>query len=84
MNEELLGALAECDNDDLNARTGVRELTSRDIYDWAKDDAGLTAPSAKAFSGWMCVVWYDFNEDCDLTNRQVLEGALAEWCGGRS
>jgi hypothetical protein len=57
-----------------------------DILSWALDPngGGLPAASAMAFTAWLDENWNDFSEDTEVTVEQVLQGAVADWCGGRT
>jgi hypothetical protein len=48
------------------------------IFAFVREENELPPESATAFASWLHEVWDSFNEDGDLTNRQVLEGALFE------
>lgn len=79
MDRELLKALAEME--DGEDRPGVKSLTVHDIREWAEGDGGLPAVSARPFATWLNEVFYDWNEDGEATNEQVLKGARAYWVG---
>lgn len=53
--------------------------------DWAldPDHGGLPRSSAKAFADWLDNVWDEWTEDPTTTTKDVLEGAVTDWCGGR-
>ncbi|GAA5033260.1 hypothetical protein [Streptomyces siamensis] len=73
-------ALAEC-GDDLDDRPEVQPVTETMIRVHVIDSGELPEYSARPFASWLYEVWNDFNEDGDLTNGQVIEGALAGWRG---
>ena len=54
------------------------------ILAWAQepDHGGLPERSARAFADWLSGVWADWTEE-PITVKDVLEGAVTEWCGGR-
>lgn len=79
MNRTLLKALAEMEDGD--DRPGVKALTLNDIREWAEDEGGLPAVSARPFAAWLNEVFYSFNEDGECTNEDVLKGARAHWVG---
>lgn len=79
MNQSLLKALAEMEDGD--DRPGVKALARNDIREWAEDAGGLPAVSARPFAAWLNEVFYEWNEDGELTNEQVLKGARAHWVG---
>jgi hypothetical protein len=56
------------------------------ILDWAldPDHGGLPRASAQPFANWLNNVWDDWAEDPQTTTREVLEGAITDWCGGRT
>lgn len=79
VNRKKMKAQAEMhDGDD---RSGVMALEEHEIRDWALADGGLPGPSARAFASWINTVFFDWNEDGELTNEQVLKGARANWVG---
>ncbi|WP_086559953.1 hypothetical protein [Streptomyces africanus] len=81
MNRATLKALAEMGPGD--DRPGVKAITRGDIREWAEGDGGLPAVSARPFAAWLDEeAFYDFNEDGDKTNEEVLKGARAHWVGG--
>lgn len=56
------------------------------IIAWAQDPeyGGLPERSARGFADWLSNEWANWTEEPDRTVKQILEGAVAEWCGGRS
>jgi hypothetical protein len=85
MSEKLnLDALAACGDPELDARPEVQDVTSEMIRDWVLETKELTIPeSATAFAEWLDEFWTARNEDADLTNGEVILGALYDWRGGR-
>jgi hypothetical protein len=81
MNKNLLKALAEMEDGD--DRPGVKALSTYDIREWAEDPhgGGLPAVSADAFAKWLDGVFYDWSEDGETTNEDILKGARAHWVG---
>lgn len=79
MNRATLKAPAEMEPGD--DRPGVKALEHDDIREWAEGDGGLPAVSARPFADWLDDAFYDFNEDGDKTNEDVLKGARAHWVG---
>ncbi len=73
-------ALAECGYD-LDDRPQVQAVTEMMICEYVIEAGELPRYSAAPFAAWLAEVWNDFNEDGDLTNRQVIAGALADWRG---
>lgn len=53
---------------------------------WARDPehGGLPLESARGFANWLSNCWADWTEDPEATVKDVLEGAVTEWCGGRT
>jgi len=57
---------------------------------WAQDADGGQLPreSAQPFANWIHNVWDDFlgedEENDGVTTRKILEGAVEQWCGGRT
>lgn len=76
-----LNALAECEDDELNERPEVQEVTQEMILSWAISEHELPPYSAKPFSHWIHDTWNEFNEDGDSTVGDVLRGGLADWRG---
>lgn len=74
-------ALAECGDSELDERPGVQPVTAHDIRDYVIDTDELPRFTAAVFANWLDENWNDFNEDGDLTNGQVIRGALSEWSG---
>lgn len=58
----------------------------RFIRDWALDPehGGLPNVSGQAFAQWLDHVWENWTEDPEIPVKDVLEGAVEDWCGGRS
>lgn len=56
------------------------------IREWALDPeyGGLPDPSGRSFANWIDGCWDDWTEEPEVTVKDVLEGAVSEWCGGRS
>lgn len=68
------------------AESVTEEIESLDIIEWARDgDLGsLPDASARAFGHWLAGCWGDWTEDPETTVKNVLEGAVSDWCGGRT
>lgn len=62
------------------------EIEALDIIEWARDgDLGsLPDASARAFGRWLDANWGEWTEDLEATVKDVLEGAVVDWCGGRT
>jgi hypothetical protein len=56
------------------------------IYDWATSENGgqLPGESARAFASWLDENWNEWTDDEESTVGSVLDGAVTEWCGGRT
>lgn len=74
-------ALAECGDDDLNARAGVQQVDADMIAKYVISSGELPRESALPFAEYIHQQWNDYNEDGELTNGQVIAGALAYWRG---
>lgn len=62
-----------------NVQPGVDDVM---IYSYVIDTNELPTESAKPFSEWLHSVWFEFvDDDTDVTNKQVIDGALASWRG---
>lgn len=53
---------------------------------WARDPeyGGLPLESARPFANWVDNCWADWTEDPGRTVKDILEGAVTQWCGGRT
>lgn len=70
----------------LNAAEAGGDLRLRMfIREWALDPGygALPDPSGRSFANWIDGCWADWSEDEEITVKQVLEGAVTDWCGGR-
>lgn len=67
----------------VDAADGIEPL---DIILWAQweDGGGLPDVSARAFGYWLNENWNEWTEDPEATVKSVLEGAVSDWCGGRT
>jgi hypothetical protein len=74
-------ALAESGDDELDARESVQPVTPAMIREHLRLTEELPSVSARSFAAWIHENWNDWNEDGDLTNGQVIAGALAHWRG---
>lgn len=65
-------------------RPGVQPVDETMIYQYIIDSRELPDESARPFSKWADLMWYEYNEDPEtgLTNHQVIDGMLAYWRGG--
>lgn len=63
----------------------TNQITRDRILDWALDPelGSLPSRSARMFSDWLDEVWDDWTEDPEQTVKDILEGAVTDWCGGR-
>ena len=74
-------ALAECGDADLDARNGVQEVNAEMICEYVISSGELPRESAEPFAAYVHEAWNEYNEDGELTNGQVIAGALAYWRG---
>jgi hypothetical protein len=74
-------ALAESGDDELNGREGVQSVTPAMIREHVINSGELPSESARPFAAWIHECWNDWNEDGELSNGQVIAGALAYWRG---
>lgn len=75
---------SENDSSEDEYREGVQIVDSSMIYAYVVSENELPPQSARPFSEWMHSVWFEFaTEGENMTNRDVLDGALEDWCGGR-
>lgn len=58
------------------------------IREWAismhPDHGQLPGASGRAFAEWLNDGWNGWTEEPEFTVQKILEGAVAEWCGGRT
>lgn len=58
------------------------------IREWAismqPDHGQLPGASGRAFAEWLNDGWNGWTEEEDVPVQKILEGAVSEWCGGRS
>ena len=58
------------------------------IQEWAtgkgSTEGQLPDVSGRDFASWLDHVWEDWTEEEEVPVQKILEGAVAEWCGGRS
>jgi hypothetical protein len=66
-------------------REGVQVVDQAMILDYVLAENELPVESAKPFASWLFAYWNDFGSDDDepVTNKDVIDGALNQWCGGR-
>ncbi|MBD3004595.1 hypothetical protein [Streptomyces sp. 5-10] len=77
-------ALAESAAAEDSPRDGVQEVDAAMILAYVLDRNELPPESARPFADWIHEVWTEFvNPEESVTNREVIEGALEHWCGGR-
>lgn len=73
--------------DVLEALPEYRELESL-IAEWATgkgpDEGQLPDTSGRDFASWLDHVWEDWSEEPEVPVQKVLEGAVIDWCGGRT
>lgn len=58
------------------------------IREWAismqPDHGQLPGASGRAFAEWLNDEWNGWTEEEEVPVQKILEGAVSEWCGGRS
>lgn len=58
------------------------------IREWARGtgptEGQLPADSGRAFAEWLNNVWDNWTDEPEVSVQKILEGAVSEWCGGRS
>lgn len=58
------------------------------IAEWARGtgptEGQLPDVSGRDFASWLDHVWSDWTEEPEASVQKILEGAVSEWCGGRS
>jgi hypothetical protein len=74
-------ALAECGDVELDDRESVQPVTEMMISDYIIASGALPRESAKPFASYVHERWNDYSEDGELTNGDVIAGALAFWRG---
>lgn len=55
------------------------------VLAWAQDPefGGLPPEAARPFADWLSNEWANWTEE-PITVKDVLEGAVTQWCGGRT
>lgn len=55
------------------------------ILEWAtsSEHGGLPVYAAQPFANWLNNAWSNFTEE-PVTVKELLEGAVTDWCGGRT
>lgn len=74
-------ALATTGDVELDERDGVQEVDVDMIREWVIAEQELPPESAGPFAEYIDREWNDYNDSGELTNRQVIEGALDFWRG---
>lgn len=74
-------ALAENGDVDMDDREAVQSVTKDMVRDYVVTQDELPPESAGPFAVWLNENWNNWNEDGDLTNGDVIQGALAFWRG---
>lgn len=75
------------DDNDLDARDNTQEVDADMIYAYILKENELPDYSARPFADWLDDEWCRYTDDPQgglLTNRNVIYGALIDWCGGRT
>jgi hypothetical protein len=58
------------------------------IAEWATGngptEGQLPDVSGRDFASWLDHVWETWTEEPEVPVQEILEGAVSEWCGGRS
>lgn len=58
------------------------------IREWAigmgPTQGQLPGASGRAFAEWLNYGWEGWTEEEDVPVQKILEGAVTEWCGGRT
>ena len=58
------------------------------IAEWARGtgatEGQLPDVSGRDFASWLDHVWENWTEEPEVSVQKILEGAVSEWCGGRS
>lgn len=64
-------------------RPGVQPVTADMIRDYVADTKELPPASAEPFATYLYMAWFDFEqpERPDMTNGDVIQGALFFWRG---
>lgn len=70
--------------DDLSVSLSLESL----IAEWARGtgptEGQLPDVSSRDFASWLDHVWDNWTEEPEVPVQKILEGAVSEWCGGRS
>lgn len=58
------------------------------VYEWAvgtaETEGQLPRASAAAFAQWMDDDWANWTDEPEVLVQKILEGAVSDWCGGRT
>ena len=70
--------------DDIPTSRNLEEL----IHEWAismqPEHGQLPGVSGRAFAEWLDDQWNGWTEEEDVPVQKILDGAVTEWCGGRT
>lgn len=82
---ENLKKFLDADAEDFNADAPRGRDPYNHILGWANDPeyGGLPSYSARPFANWLSNEWANWTEE-PITVKEVLEGAVVHWCGGRT
>jgi len=84
--KERLKAFLAAPAADYDADQGSNPDPYNKILAWARDPEHGSLPerSARSFADWLSNVWADWTDDEGVTVEAVLQGAVSDWCGGRT
>lgn len=78
----------ECGEVDLESDNPIGNYLESLIREWAigmqPTEGQLPGASGRAFAEWLSDEWNDWTEEEEVPVQKILEGAVIEWCGGRT
>lgn len=78
-------AWAFAEDDELDARPDVQEVDEDMIFAYVMKEEELPECSARPFAAWLNSIWTELHSGEQIvTNRDIIHGAIVEWCGGRT
>jgi hypothetical protein len=81
---DVLNKFLNADAQDYDPDIGTNPDPYSKILGWAEDPehGGLPSYAAGHFANWLSNCWSNWTEE-PCTVKDVLEGAVTDWCGGR-
>jgi hypothetical protein len=70
--------------DDLSVSLTMESLIAEWAVSMLPDQGQLPSVPGRDFASWLDHVWEDWTGEPEVPVQKILEGAVSEWCGGRS